>query len=169
LSDIRDKARGIIDAALPLPNTVITSDGPTAAKYNEMTGLSQDTLTANWATGGIMTGCNGFTGWYGTKMGSKKYLGGFDLKHLAAIAGKPDAWIVSTNDNRPQYGDILRHASFHVDVSLGFDGDILLRAAGGQGGKAVGHDIIKRVRGLAPYDPKKLVGWIDIDRFFATP
>ena len=86
-------------------------------------------------------------------MGSAKYLGVFDLKHITEIAGKPNLWIVSRNDNRPQYGDILRHTSFHVDVSLDFDGDILLRAAAGQGSKAAGHDIIKRVRGIAPYDP----------------
>jgi hypothetical protein len=113
-----------------------------------------------------MTGCNGFTGWYGRQMGSAAYLGGFDLKEIVKKAGKPESWIVSTPDNRPQYGDILRHTSFHVDVALGFDGDILLRAAGGQGGKGVGHDIIKRVRGTASYDPKRLMGWIDIDIYF---
>lgn len=86
---------------------------------------------------------------------------------LAASAGKPDAWIVSTKDKRPQYGDILRHTIFHVDVAIGFDGDILLRAAGGQGGPPV-HDIVNRVRGLGPYDWTKLKGWIDIDIFFAT-
>ena len=62
MTEIRDKARTIIDAALPPPNTVVTSDGPTAARYKELTGLSQEALAANWATGGIMTGCNGFTG-----------------------------------------------------------------------------------------------------------
>jgi hypothetical protein len=88
------------------------------------------------------------------------------LNEIVRKAGKPESWIASTPDNRPQYGDILRHTAFHVDVALGFDGDILLRAAGGQGGKGVGHDIIKRVRGAASYDPRRLMGWIDIDIYF---
>jgi hypothetical protein len=167
MSDIRDKAQAIIEEALPNENSVITSDGATGSKYAAMTGLSQSTLKANWDKGGIMTGCNGFTGWYGKQMGSKKYMGVFDLKHLCEAAGRPEAWVVSTEDNYPDYGDILRHASFHVDVCIGWEGELLLRAAGGQGGKKAGHDIIKRVRGLAPYDWTKLLGWIDIDAYFA--
>jgi hypothetical protein len=167
MSTIRDNAHKILDAALP-GNTVITSNGATASKYTEMTGISQKSLTDNWANGGILTGCNGFTGWYGVKMGSKTYLGGFDLQGIVKNAGKPDAWVPSRPDNRPAYGDIPRHASFHVDVCVGFDGDILLRAAGGQGGKGVGYDIIKRVRGTGPYDHNKLLGWIDIDIYFDT-
>jgi hypothetical protein len=161
----RDNARKILDSALP-GNTIITSNGATASKYTEMTGLSQQTMADNWAKGGIMTGCNGFTGWYGAKMGSKTYIGGFDLQDIARRAGKPAAWVPSRQDNRPGYGDILRHTSFHVDVSVGFDGDVLQRAAGGQGGKGVGCDIIKRVRGTASYDYRKLSGWIDIDIYF---
>jgi hypothetical protein len=167
MSTIRDNAHKILDAALP-GNTVITSNGATASKYAEMTGISQKTLTDNWAKGGIMTGCNGFTGWFGVKMGSRTYLGGFDLQGIVKNAGKPDAWVPSRPGNRPAYGDILRHASFHVDVCVGFDGDILLRAAGGQGGRGSGCDIIKRVRGTGPYDHNKLLGWIDIDVYFDT-
>lgn len=166
MSAVRDKAREIIDGALPSSTTVITSNGATAAKYAEMTGLTHKRLTDNWAGGGIMTGCNGFTGWYGTKLGSKTYLGGFDLEGIVKKAGKPQAWVLSTAGNRPQYGDILRHASFHVDVALDFEGERLWRAAGGQGGKKAGCDMIKRVKGATDYDPKKIVGWIDIDLYF---
>jgi len=165
MSAIRDTARRILDAALP-PNTTITSNGATAGKYTELTGIAHKTLADNWAKGGIMTGCNGFTGWYGARLGSKTYLGVFDLEGIVKKAGRPDSWVKSTKDNRPQYGDILRHASFHVDVCLGFDGDLLLRAAAGQGGKNAGGDIIKRLRGTAAYDPSKLVGWIDLDLYF---
>jgi hypothetical protein len=164
MTEIRDKARKILDLALPV-GKVITSDGATAAQYTRLTGLTHKMLTDNWAKGGIMTGCNGFTGWYGSQMGSKKYLGGFDLKRIVTDAGKPDSWIESTPDNRPMYGDILRHSAFHVDVALDFDGDILLRAAGGQGGKKAGHDIVRRVRGASKYDPKSLMGWINIDLY----
>lgn len=165
MSAIRDKARKILDSALP-GNKIITSNGATAAKYTEMTGLTHKRLTDNWAGGGIMTGCNGFTGWFGVQMGSKTYLGGFDLEGIVKKAGKPAAWVRSTADNRPQYGDILRHASFHVDVALDFEGDVLWRAAGGQGGKASQCDIIKRVKGKTDYDYKKIAGWIDIDVYF---
>jgi hypothetical protein len=167
MSAIRNKARNILDAALPA-GTIITSNGPTAQKYTEMTGLSHKTLTDNWAAGGIMTGCNGFTGWYGAKLGSKTYLGGFDLQGIVKKAGRPEAWVESMEDNWPNYGDILRHTSFHVDVALDFDGELLLRAAGGQGGPKTGCDIIKRVHGSRPYDPNNLQGWIDIDIFFAS-
>jgi len=45
-----------------------------------MNGLTHKMLTDNWAKGGMMTGCNGFTGWYGSQMGSKTISRGFDLK-----------------------------------------------------------------------------------------
>ncbi len=167
MSDIRDKARERLDKELP-PGKIITSNGPTGAKYTEMTGLTHERLTANWATGGILTGCNGFTGWFGRRLGSEKYLGVFDLQKAAKDAGKPNSWVKSTKDNRPNYGDILRHASFHVDVALDFDGDILNRAAGGQGGPKAGCDIIKRVKGKGAYNPADLVGWIDIDLYFGS-
>jgi hypothetical protein len=53
-------------------------------------------------------------------------------------------------------------------VCAGYDGDKLVRAAGGQIGKGAVHDIIKRVHGLAAYDYTKLAGWIDIDLYFAA-
>ena len=86
MSAIRDAAQALLDKELP-DGKIITSDGPTAGKYTEMTGLSQKGLTDNWAAGGMMSGCNGFTGWYATKLGSKIYIGGCDLKFLAAKAG----------------------------------------------------------------------------------
>src|SRR3981081_60640 len=99
-------------------------------------------------------------------MVSKPDHGGCDLKGIVTKAGKPEACIPPREDNRPQYGDILRHTAFHVDVALDFDDEILLRAAGGQGGKSAGHDIIKRIRGTSNYDPKRIMGWIDIDLYF---
>ena len=162
MSAIRDKARDVLDTNLPAER-VITSNGPYAATYTQMTGYTQKRLTDNWAAKGQLTGCNGFTGWFGGQLGSKTYLGGFDLEKISKTAGKPEAWVKSTADNRPGYGDILRHASFHVDVALDFEGDILWRAAGGQGGPKAGCDIIKRVKGKSGYNPTSLVGWIDID------
>src|SRR5258706_16469628 len=127
MSDIRDKARKILDLALPT-GKVITSDGATAGQYARMTGLTHKMLTDNWAKGGMMTGCNGFTGWDGSQMGSKKYFGGFDLKRSVTKKSKADARVESTENNWPQYGDIIRHTAFHVDVALHFDDEILLMA-----------------------------------------
>ena len=38
MSAIRDKAREVLDAAVP-PTAVITSNGATAAKYTQLTGI----------------------------------------------------------------------------------------------------------------------------------
>lgn len=166
MSAIRDKARNVLDLYLPA-SKIITSDGATAKTYQTMSGgITHQMLLNNWANGGQLTCCNGFVGWYGSQLGSKTYLGGFDLKGIVTKAGNPEAWVDSTSDNWPRYGDILRHTAFHVDVALDFDDDVLVRAAGGQGGKSAGHDIIRRVRGTGPYDPKKIMGWISIATYF---
>lgn len=163
MSPIRDKARAILDAALP-EGLIVTSNGATAAKFTELTrGLTHKRLTEAWAKGSQLTGCNEFTGWFGAQLGAPVNLGGFDLHGIVAKAGKPEAWIPASDDALPDYGDILRHKSFHVDVALDFEGPLLWRAAGGQGGKKVGYDAVKRVRGTQPYQPSNLIGWIDID------
>ena len=82
---------------------------------------------------------------------------------------------------QPECGDILRHTAFHMDVAYGFDGDVLIRVAAGQGGpkwkkendkeildEAASCDILTRVRGASSYDPKKLQGWINIDVYYST-
>lgn len=161
MSAIRDKARDILDKFLP-PGKVFTSNGADG-NYTRLTGISHKTLEASWAKGGKLTGCNGFTGWYGGQLGSKTYLGGFELAKIAGKAGKPGAYIASTSTKRPLYGDILFHKSFHVDVALDFDGDVLSYAAGGRGGPRAGYDIVKRITGKGPYDHSKIGGWLDID------
>src|SRR5262245_15310311 len=135
---IRERARQILDAEVPPLGQQITSVGPTADKFVKLTGISQATLEANWATGGKMTTCNGFTGWYSRALGSNIYLGRFDLDTYLPKMGKGEAWIKSTPDNRPKYGDICRYAHFHVGVSLDFDGDIWNHADSGQGGRSTG-------------------------------
>jgi hypothetical protein len=124
----------------------------------------------NWDGGGIMTACNGFVGWYAATLGSKVYLGGFDLEGIVKKAGKAFSYVKSTQDNRPKYGDICRHTAFHVGVSLDFTGDKWNHVDAGQGGKKAGHDILKRTYGTTSYDFTKLQGWIDIDLYFGpTP
>jgi hypothetical protein len=165
MSNIRDRAEEILKAVPPFGQQ-INSNGATAAKFTSLTGITHATLVENWQKGGIMTSCNGFTGWYGRQLGSNKYLGRFDLNTYLPSIGKGHAWVKSTPGARPKFGDILRHTSFHVDVCIGFDGEVLLRAASGQGGKSIGYDILKRVRGASAYDPSKLQGWIDIEAYF---
>lgn len=162
MSDIRDKAARILDS---IPDRDIRSNA--GDEYFRYTGLAHKTMADNWAKGGIMTGCNAFVGWYGRELGAKEYLGRFDLSTYVPSIGKRDAWIRSSGVRRPNRGDILRHKSFHVDVCDGWDGAILLRIAAGQGGKGMGCDVLKHVRGKSPYDANNLEGWIDIDLFFS--
>ena len=161
MSEIRDKAERILDA---IPNRDMRSNA--GDEYTRYTGLAHSTMKANWDKGGIMTGCNAFVGWYGRELGSKVYLGRFDLATYLPSVGKGDSWIRSSGGRKPQKGDILRHKSFHVDVCDGWDGNILLRIAAGQGGKGMGCDVLKRVRGKAAFDPNNLEGWIDLETYF---
>lgn len=162
---IRDRARDILSVVPPIGQQ-INSVGSTAQLFTQLTGTSQATLEQNWAGGGKMTTCNGFTGWFGNQLGSKLYLGRFDLDTYLPKQGKGDAWIKSTPDNRPKYGDICRFAKFHVGVSLDFEGDIWTHADSGQGGRTAGFDIIKRIRDKEPYSYQKLLGWVDIEIYF---
>lgn len=162
---IRDKARQILSIIPPIGQQ-INSTGPTAQLFTQVTNMTQATLQSNWDSGGIMTSCNGFTGWYSTQLGSPFSLGRFDLDSYLPKKGKGDAWIKSGPGKRPKYGDICRYAKFHVGVSLDFEGDIWTHADGGQGGKRTGYDIVKRIRDTTAFDPSKLAGWVDIEIFF---
>src|SRR5205085_8161573 len=104
MGDIRDKAKEIL-SAVPEPPAVITSDGKTHDAFTRLTGTSHKTMKANWDKGGYMTACNGFVGWYGATLGSKVYLGGFDLEGIVKKAGKGHSYVKSTADNGPKYGD----------------------------------------------------------------
>lgn len=165
MSSIRERAKEIL-SQVPEPPQQITSDGPTASLFTKLTGgVLQSTLEANWAKGGIMTSCNEFVGWYGAQLGSKEYLGRFDLETYLPKISKAYAWIPSTEDGRPKYGDICRHTAFHVGISLDFVGDNWNHVDAGQGGPKAKHDILKRTQGKG-YDYTKLQGWIDLDLYF---
>lgn len=167
MADIRDRAEEILSVVPPIGQQ-INSDGPTAALFTKLTGVTHETLVKNWSGGGIMTCCNAFVGWYASQLGSKQYLGRFDLEQYLPKIGMGHTWVKSTADVRPKYGDICRHTAFHVGVSLDFDGEIWNHVDAGQGGPKAGHDILKRTRSAQPYDYKKLQGWIDIELFFGS-
>jgi len=164
-ADIRSRAEEILKE-VPDYGKQINSDGPTAALFTKLTGVNQQTLTDNWTKGGIRTCCMDFVGWFASRLGSAKYLGRFDLESFLPSIGKGYAWIKSTADVRPLYGDICRHTAYHVGVSLDFDGDHWNHVDAGQGGPKVGHDVLKRTRGTLAYDYRKLQGWIDLEFYF---
>jgi hypothetical protein len=173
MSDIRDKAKKILDQ---VPNTGEVRSNRDRDLFKTLTGgVTQEDLMKNWKTGGIRTVCIDFVCWYGGQMGITGIGSYFDLKNSLSKIKKDYAWMPATEDARPQCGDILRHTAFHVDVALGFDGDVLLRAAGGQSSHprpkadvSDEYDVVKRVRGLGPYDSQKLQGWLDIEKFFGA-
>jgi hypothetical protein len=189
--NIRDKARTWIEANVP-EGAVYYSDGPTAKKFTELTGYTHQQLEAFWkAHEGIypkgtqrpvLTSCNGFTGVYSRAIGLPN-LGVFDFPKRLKELKKEYAWVPSTPDVEPKYGDILRHKAFHVDVFLSKDGDTWYSVDGGQGGPHYnkegkytgGRDIVKRVTHSPddkpvphPYNPDKLIGWVDIELFVGS-
>lgn len=158
--DIRERARQIL-AEVPPFGQQINSVGPTASKFVKMTGTTQATLEANWKTGGIMTTCNAFVGWFGRELGSKNYLGRFDIDTMLKKWGKENAWIPASSGAQPKYGDIFRPKKFHMGISLDFEGGMWNTAESGQGGSKTGYDIIKRKR--TQWDPSAMQGWVDIE------
>ena len=163
MTPIRERAKEILNA---IPAGQIKSNDKSGNYQKYTGGLKHETMEANWKTGGIMTGCNAFVGWYAAQLGSKSYLGRFDLVTFLPSIDKGHAWVKSASGRRPQYGDILLHTGLHEDVALDFDGDILNRMAAGQGGRSVGCDILCRVRGKGSYNFANLQGWVDIDLYF---
>jgi hypothetical protein len=158
--DIRERARQILSEVPPLGQQ-INSVGPTASKFVRMTGTSQAVLEANWKTGGIMTTCNAFVGWFGRELGSKNFLGRFDIDTMVKKWGKEHAWIPVSSGAQPKYGDIFRPKKFHMGISLDFAGGMWNTAESGQGGSKTGYDIIKRKQ--TQWDPSAMQGWVDIE------
>jgi hypothetical protein len=189
MSDIRDKAKKILDR-VPVTGEVRSDRDPVL--FQKLTGgVTHEVLMEDWKKGGIRTVCIDFVCWYAGQMGidiissipresrNPKVDGFFALKETLVKCGKGYAFVAATKDAPlPQCGDILRHGkgAFHVDVALGFDGNVLLRAAGGQSSHprpsddvSKEYDNVKRVRGSAQYDFSNLQGWLDIEKFFGPP
>jgi hypothetical protein len=163
--DFRAKAKGILETELPAGIRYASDSGK---RYEELTGYSHATLKANWATGGKLTACMGYVAHYCGRMGITPNLGRFDLDTYLPAIQKEHTWVRSISGRPPKYGDILLHQGIHIDVCMGFDGNILIRGAAGQGivGKA---DVVARVRGTGPYDFAKLKGWVDIETYLGAP
>jgi hypothetical protein len=188
--DVRDSARIYLLQVPPFPGQV-TSNGPLAALFTKLSGITHTMLLQSWgkaprADGTThadpppgLTSCNGFVGIYGNSTGiaePKRFLGQFGLEKKLQQWGKSFAWIPSTAGARPKFGDVFELAGrLHEGISLDFDGDFWNTAEGGQGGSKSGFDIIKRKQSrqtsdLVTHDAGgTLKGWVDIDLFVNGP
>jgi hypothetical protein len=184
----RDKAKELLDK---LP-TEVRSD-LNKAEFTRLTnGMTHAELQRQWEatknTTTLRTVCIDFVGWYAQQMGinilkdipaankNPKEDGFFGLEATLKKSGKGHAWVSAASGARPQYGDILRHTAFHVDVARGFENKVLLRIAGGQSfHKRPTNDVSKeydniiKVRGKADYQSSALQGWLDIEKYFESP
>lgn len=161
---IREKARKILDDNVP-GYKEIRSIGDTAATFERITGLNQTKLTDAWTTGKNLTSCNAFSGWFSRQLGCDKYLGFFDMEKELTKMGREMAYVDARSGARPKCGDIFRAKSFHVGVTYDCTGDFVT-VEGGQGGKLMGCDVVKRK--TRPYNADNLIGWIDIELFMAA-
>ncbi len=158
----RARAIQLLEPLPPYPQE-ITSNGQKRNIFTQMTGLTHEQLVANWATEACriqhkcITSCNAFTGWFSKAMGSKTYLGRFDLDTFARRA-----WVPASSGAIPKHGDILRfNAGLHVGIALDLVDGILNTAEGGQGGPKRRFDAIKRKR--IPWNPTQFKGWVDLE------
>ncbi len=180
LTAIRQKAATLLARVPPLGQEIRSLLNNKDNKlFTELTNTSHTRMKQDWdgypdANGvptkkkGIMTGCNGFTGWYTTMLGQpvSRPLGVFELEKILKQYKMEKAWVPSTEGARPKYGDVVRWTKYHVCVSEGFDGDIWNHCDAGQGGSKTGYDILKRVQETQDFDHTKLLGWLDIDIAF---
>jgi hypothetical protein len=171
----RDEAQTLLDSAVP--EGVEIRSNRDSATFARLTNTTHETLVANWKTGGIMSACNGFVGWYAGKLEITGIYSFFKLEDSLRKIGKGHAWVPADGTADPKTGDILHHTKggtgLHVDVCVGFaSGRRLIRAAAGQitfqnpRNPAAEFDVLKRVTGDKPYDFHNLLGWLDIERFF---
>jgi hypothetical protein len=192
---IRDTAAVYLLQLPPFP-VEVTSNGPLAALFTKLSGITHTMLLQSWGlaprpdgttradAGPGLTSCNGFVGIYGNSTGMTeptpaKSLGRFFLDKKLQQMGKGHAWIPSTAGARPKFGDVFELAGrLHQGISLDFDGDVWNTAEGGQGGKSTGpppFDIIKRKQARQTSDVvtnnkgETLKGWVDIERFVNGP
>jgi hypothetical protein len=145
--------------------TEMANKYPTDPTFLKYTGTNHVTLLKNWAGGGIMTTCNGFVGQAGKVMGAKDFLGQFELKEFLTKSGKGYAYVDATSGRKPNYGDLFRSESFHMGVSLGFEGEEWLTAEAGQGGSLKGCDAIHRKR--KKFVAASLKGWCDMRSYLS--
>ena len=156
---VRARAMAYLAAVPPQP---IASKGPDAKLYTKYTGLTQETMEENWKSGGIMTGCNGFTGRYSDSVG----LGNLGTFNLASQCS--GAFIRPGNGKLPKPGDVVKMKELHVTVTVSCagEGGAWQVIEAGQGGKKLGFDLIKHDTKV--FNSGDVEGWVDIE-LWANP
>lgn len=168
MASIHARAETYLAAVPPYPGE-IWSDRDEAL-FKRLTGYTHAGLVKIWKGGGKdkdLTTCNAFTGEFGKALGSGGGLfAGFMVDDLLKKNGKGAAWVPSSDDVRPGYGDIFvklpRYS--HMGISLGFKDGTWNTVESGQG-KVGERDIIARKH--RTFDSSALAGWVDIEVFFA--
>ena len=170
-TNIRERAKEILSVVPPLGQQINSdgsggSDGKTDPRFEKLTGKTHSGLLKAWDEGSKLTTCNEFVGWFGTQLGSQKFLGQFPIKDELPKWGRAHAWVDAASGARPKYGDIFRPKKFHMGISLDFEGNMWNTVESGQGGRSQNprRDIIKRKQDV--WKPHELEGWIDIELFF---
>jgi hypothetical protein len=164
-------------------------------EFQRLTGVTQQTLKAQWDIGKNYTTCNAFTGVYGHHLGDtvgcfhalfpEDYLKGDNGKQVGHQKRKSmaHAWVKSTaNGPRPKYGDMyqitgehvkdaqgnIKYDTAHVGIVMEFNDDgTWFHADSGQNDGKVQDRILKQIS-TTPWDHTKLRGWIDLDLYFGN-
>lgn len=165
---VRDRARAILGG---IPNRVSSRDDPHL--FASLTGVTQAHLEREWSKGSSVTTCNAFTGAYGRRLGTKIVLGTFWPETVLQRSGLAQAWVPAGSGRNPGFGDIFvvqrpdprRHIDLlHAGLVIACNGATWQTIESGQGGPAMGQDLILRKAGV--FERNKLKGWVDIDALF---
>ena len=183
LSPVRRWVQKQLNQLIPNNEGTIRSD-TNGAQFQAWTNWSQDGLKKQWeaekGSGAVTTSCNAFLGVLVSKIRTAGGLSAgapFQSFNLPKAGGQAFHWAGDASQ-QPQPGDFfqigtpgpdLSHADKggtfkHVGVILDIDYIIWITVEGGQGGPKSGFDAIKR---KVQVRPSGLMGWINIDEFFA--
>jgi len=162
--------------------TGLSSDMPA---FRDLTGFDTKRLKADYwdkvdSPDRNFTTCNAFLGTMARKLGAKpgSWLSRGVLELIRADKDVPGSWVTAESGASPQRGDFYSipltlesgwvQKFGHVGIIGKIEDGLWTSVDGGQGGRKAGIDYIKWVpRGKL--EPQKLNGWIDLDRYFATP
>lgn len=140
MADIREKAGGILSEVSHLGQEIrsVNDEGSDNDEFTRLTArVTHSSLVKDSSSGdpkrNKRTTCNEFVHLCSQQLGANYNLGRFDIEKQLPGIGKAYAWIKPCPDVKPRFGVILRHSVFHMDVTIGFDGLVLLRAVSGAG------------------------------------
>lgn len=165
--------------SLPRPNTeaeVKAKEFTTDPRFRKYTGWEHKSLLLKWVSDGTTT-CNefcqkcalnsGYTGDIG--------IGRFDLLDQLINRGLGHVWVHADSGAQPEFGDIFRLLGDvpddngirlnHMAVSLYIEGSTWYTVEGGQGGRRLGYDAIKRK--IRPWPQPYLKGWVSMRALIA--